>query len=34
VADDAEADQSDVVAALREQSQAADAVVFGRVTFE
>ncbi|WP_236700502.1 dihydrofolate reductase family protein [Allosalinactinospora lopnorensis] len=33
-ADDAEADQSDVVAALREQSEAADAVVFGWVTFE
>jgi dihydrofolate reductase len=34
VANDAEVDQSDVVAALREQSEAADAVVFGRVTFE
>ncbi len=34
VADDAEVDQSDLVAALREQSQAADAVLFGRVTFE
>src|SRR5919197_1838396 len=34
VADEAEVDQSDVVAALREQSEAADAVVFGRVTFE
>jgi dihydrofolate reductase len=34
VANDAEVDQSDLVAALREQSQAADAVLFGRVTFE
>ncbi|HEY2958680.1 MAG TPA: dihydrofolate reductase family protein [Actinomycetota bacterium] len=34
VADDADVDQSDLVAALGEQSQAADAVVFGRVTFE
>ena len=34
VADEAEVDQSDMVAALREQSEAADAVVFGRVTFE
>jgi dihydrofolate reductase len=34
VADDADVDQSDVVAAIGEQSQAADAVVFGRVTFE
>jgi dihydrofolate reductase len=34
VADDGEADQSDLVAALREQSEAADAVLFGRVTFE
>jgi dihydrofolate reductase len=34
VADDADADQSDVVAALRAQSEAADAVLFGRVTFE
>jgi dihydrofolate reductase len=34
VADDAEVDQSDLVAALREQSEAADAVLFGRVTFE
>jgi dihydrofolate reductase len=34
VADDASVDQSDVVAALREQSEAADAVLFGRVTFE
>jgi dihydrofolate reductase len=34
VADDEEVDQSDVVAALREQSEAADAVLFGRVTFE
>jgi dihydrofolate reductase len=31
---DAEVDQSDLVAALAEQSAAADAVVFGRVTFE
>ena len=34
VANDAEVDQSDLVAALREQSEAADAVLFGRVTFE
>jgi dihydrofolate reductase len=34
VANDAEVDQSDLVAALREQSEAADAVIFGRVTFE
>ncbi|HEX5878234.1 MAG TPA: dihydrofolate reductase family protein [Actinomycetota bacterium] len=34
VADDAEVDQSDLLAALREQSEAADAVLFGRVTFE
>jgi dihydrofolate reductase len=34
VANDAEDDQSDIVAALRQQSEAADAVVFGRVTFE
>ena len=34
MADDAEVDQSDLVAALREQSDAADAVLFGRVTFE
>jgi dihydrofolate reductase len=34
VADDAEVDQSDLVAVLREQSEAADAVLFGRVTFE
>ena len=34
VANDVEVDQSDVVAAVREQSEAADAVVFGRVTFE
>ncbi len=34
VADDAEVDQSDLVATLREQSEAADAVLFGRVTFE
>jgi dihydrofolate reductase len=32
--DDAEVDQSDLVAALAEQSAAADAVLFGRVTFE
>jgi dihydrofolate reductase len=34
VAYDAEVDQSDLVAALREQSEAADAVLFGRVTFQ
>jgi dihydrofolate reductase len=34
VANDAAVDQSDLVAALREHSQAADAVVFGRATFE
>jgi dihydrofolate reductase len=34
VANDAEVDQSDLVAALRQQSAAADAVLFGRVTFE
>jgi dihydrofolate reductase len=34
VANDAEVDQSDLAAALREQSEAADAVIFGRVTFE
>jgi len=34
VTDDDAVDQSDLVAALREQSEAADAVVFGRVTFE
>jgi dihydrofolate reductase len=34
VADDTEVDQSDLTAALREQSDAADAVLFGRVTFE
>jgi dihydrofolate reductase len=34
VADDPDLDQSDLVAALRAQSQAADAVLFGRVTFE
>jgi dihydrofolate reductase len=34
VANDQEVDQSDLLAALREQSAAADAVVFGRVTFE
>jgi dihydrofolate reductase len=34
VAGDAEVDQSDLTAALREQSEAADAVLFGRVTFE
>lgn len=32
--DDAEADQSDVEAALREQREAADALLLGRVTFE
>jgi dihydrofolate reductase len=32
--DDAEIDQSDVTAALREQSDAADALLLGRVTFE
>jgi dihydrofolate reductase len=31
---DAEVDQSDVIEALREQSQAADAFLVGRVTFE
>jgi dihydrofolate reductase len=34
VADDPEVDQSDLQAALAEQSAAADAVLFGRVTFE
>jgi dihydrofolate reductase len=34
VANDATDDQSDLVATLREHSQAADAVVFGRTTFE
>jgi dihydrofolate reductase len=34
VADDPEVDQSDLQAALDEQSAAADAVLFGRVTFE
>jgi dihydrofolate reductase len=34
VGDDAGADQSDLAAAVREQSEAADAVLFGRVTFE
>ena len=34
VADDAEVDQSDQQEALAEQSAAADAVLFGRVTFE
>jgi dihydrofolate reductase len=34
VANEAAVDQSDVVAALQEQSRAADAVLFGRVTFE
>ena len=34
VADDAQVDQSDLTAALREQGDAADAVLFGRVTFE
>ena len=33
-AEDGDVDQSDVIAALREQSEAADAVLFGRVTFE
>jgi dihydrofolate reductase len=32
--DDAEVDQSDIVAALREQREAADAFLVGRVTFE
>jgi dihydrofolate reductase len=34
VADDPDVDQTDLLAALREQSAAADAVLFGRVTFE
>jgi dihydrofolate reductase len=34
VADEPGVDQSDLVAALRAQSEAADAVLFGRVTFE
>jgi dihydrofolate reductase len=34
VVDDPGVDQSDLQATLREQSQAADAVLFGRVTFE
>jgi len=34
VADDPAVDQSDLTAALRAQSDAADAVLFGRVTFE
>jgi dihydrofolate reductase len=34
VADDAGVDQSDLTVAIREQSDAADAVLFGRVTFE
>jgi dihydrofolate reductase len=34
VADDPGVDQSDLVAALRAQSEAADAVLFGRVTFQ
>ena len=34
VVDDPEVDQSDLLAALTEQSEAADAVLFGRVTFE
>lgn len=34
VADDPEVDQSDLQGALAEQSAAADAVLFGRVTFE
>jgi dihydrofolate reductase len=33
-AGDEEVDESDVIAALREQQQAADAVLMGRVTFE
>jgi dihydrofolate reductase len=31
---DEEVDQSDIIAALREQQEGADAVLFGRVTFE
>ena len=34
VADDPGADQSDLQATLRAQAEAADAVLFGRVTFE
>jgi dihydrofolate reductase len=34
VTDDPEVDQSDLQAVLREQAEAADAVLFGRVTFE
>src|SRR4029450_6906155 len=34
VTDNPQVDQSDFQAALREQSEAADAVLFGRVTFE
>jgi dihydrofolate reductase len=34
VTDNPQVDQSDLQAALREQSEAADAVLFGRVTFE
>jgi dihydrofolate reductase len=34
VVDDPEVDQSDLQATLRKQAQAADAVLFGRVTFE
>ena len=34
VTDNPEVDQSDLRAALGEQSEAADAVLFGRVTFE
>jgi dihydrofolate reductase len=34
VVDEAGVDQSDLAATLREQSEAADAVLFGRVTFE
>jgi dihydrofolate reductase len=34
VVDDPEVDQSDLQATLREQAEAADAVLFGRVTFE
>ena len=33
-AGDEEVDQSDIIAALREQQENADAVLFGRVTFE
>ena len=34
VADDPDVNQSDLLAALRGRSEAADAVLFGRVTFE